>query len=115
MLKSNWSVVYLSLGIVLLYAIFMSCWYQKPKVEVYKAYWVTTNSSVSDSQTISKDPMVLNVQLKELVISKGYTWEQWVKNEVPRDVKWEITKENSKNILRYLKGDTIENTSNAGN
>jgi hypothetical protein len=113
MLKSNWSVVYLSLGIVLLFAIFMSLWYQQPKVEAYKAYWGT--SIVSDSYTISKDPMILNVQLKELVLSKGYTWEQWLKNDIPRDVKWEITKENSKNILRYLKGDSIENTSNAGN
>lgn len=113
MLKSNWSIFYISLGIVLLFAIFMGVLYQQPKIEVYKAYWGT--AKVSDSTTISEDPIVLEVQLKELVYSKGYTWGQWLRNDIPRDVKWEITKENSKNILKYLKGDAIENTSNAGN
>ena len=46
----------------------------------------------------------LNQRLKDLVISKGYTWEQWLKNDIPRDIKWEITKQNSINILEYLKG-----------
>ena len=62
------------------------------------------NMTYDLDKPIPKDNLgSLHQQLVDVVVSKGYTWEQWLKNDIPRDVKWEITKQNSLNILEYLK------------
>jgi hypothetical protein len=42
---------------------------------------------------------ILNQQLRALVQSKGFSWDEWIENRLPRAAKWEITVQNSKNIL----------------
>jgi hypothetical protein len=49
------------------------------------------------------DPEVLQEKLRQLVADHGYTWKEWTENRLPQDIKWEITKRNSENILQYLK------------
>ena len=49
-----------------------------------------------------KTENVLQAQLQQLVIERGYSWKEWLENKLPREIKWDITRDNSKNILRYL-------------
>lgn len=62
-----------------------------------------TITEITDSQTEKLDPISLQQQLRNIVESRGYTWSDWNQNKIPRDIKWEITSENSKNILKLLK------------
>jgi hypothetical protein len=71
--------------------------------EIISWEYVSPNS---DSTTQSYNPVdnrtTLQQELRSLVESKGYTWEQWLRNDIPRDVKWGITSEHSKYILKYI-------------
>lgn len=52
------------------------------------------------SDNISKLDEVawLREQLRIDVENRGYTWEQWISNSIPKEIKWEITVNNSKRM-----------------
>lgn len=63
----------------------------------------TMQTIVSNNATPSSIQISPQQRLKQLVASHGYTWEKWLSNDLPRDIKWEITRENSAYILRDIK------------
>lgn len=73
--------------------------------EIIAWEYVNTSDSVTQSYNPADMRPTLQQELRSLVESKGYTWEQWLRNDIPRDVKWGITSEHSKYILKYLQVD----------
>jgi hypothetical protein len=62
-------------------------------------HWETIPGSSASIVNNTKNSDILNQQLRALVQSRGFSWDKWTENRLPRTAKWEITVQNSKNIL----------------
>lgn len=98
------SVIVISLIIIALEATLF------PKLEVcrvIKPDFSTSDNLTYDIGAAPKKELLQTPQeyLKGLVLSRGYTYEEWLRNNLPRDVKWEITKEHSKFLLELIKNE----------
>jgi NRPS condensation-like uncharacterized protein len=92
------------LVVLIIIASFLAAFLLTPQHQPEMILWEYGNPS-SDSTTQSFNPVdiseTLTQELKALVESKGYTWEQWLRNDIPRNIKWEITSQHSANLKKY--------------